>query len=76
MENYFSTRDISEAALLYSCGKKLIQLKKDAERFWFIFEDKSACQKLIDAYWRKEAIVDAKTFADSLRSLKDLIFNR
>lgn len=76
MKNVFSTKDLPESAFLYASGKKLIGLEKDGEKVWFIFEDKLSCQGLIDCYWRKEALIDAKTFSDSLRSLKDLIFNR
>jgi len=72
----FKTKDLPEAALLFTRSKKLIRLEKDNERFHFVFEDKLACQELIDLFWRKEALVDAKTFADSLRSLKGLIFSR
>ena len=75
MENKYRTKDLSEASFLYASGQKLITLESDNERFWFVFEDKQACQHLIDAYWRKEAMVNAKEFADSLRSLKDRIFS-
>ena len=76
MNGYFSTRDLAEAALLYSSHKKLIRLEKDIDKFWFIFEDKTSCQKLADSFWRRDAVVNARDFADALRCLKDLIFNR
>jgi len=75
-ENIFSTRDISEGALLYCCNRKFIRMEHDAGKCWFVFEDKKLCQELINSYWRREALVDAKAFSDGMRTLKDLIFSR
>jgi len=76
MQNtHLITQDLYESALLYASGQKLIQLKNNSGRFSFIFEDGQACQGLIDAYWRKDAMVNAKEFADAVRSLKDRIFS-
>lgn len=74
MEKFYRTRDLNEASFLFASRQKLIRLEEDSGRFWFVFEDRPACQKLIDAYWRREATVNAKEFADSFRSLKDRIF--
>ena len=75
MENTHPTQDLYESAFLYASGQKLIQLKNDNGRFSFIFEDVQACQRLIDSYWRKDATVNAKEYADAVRSLKDRIFS-
>jgi len=72
----YSTRDLSEASFLYASGIKLIRLNKDNDRFWFVFEDKNLCGQLTDSFWRKEASVNAKEYADALRTMKDLIFNQ
>lgn len=76
MENYYRTKDLSEASFLYASGKKLIRLDKDNVKIWFIFEDKLSCENLSNSFWRKEATINAKEFADSIRTLKDLIFNK
>ena len=75
-ENLFLTRDLGEASFLYASGRKLTQLIKEEGRFAFAFGDKLACQKLVDALWKKEAVVNAKELLDAMRSLKDLIFSR
>lgn len=75
MENYRS-KDLYESAFLYASNKKLLNTEKEENRTWFNFEDKDACEKLSTAYWDKTAQVGAKAFADALRTLKDLIFNR
>ena len=74
MENTYRTKDLNEASFLYASHKKLIGLEEHNGRYWFVFEDRPACQKLIDAYWQREATVNAKEFADAFRSLKDRIF--
>ena len=75
MENIYKTKDLSEAAYLYASHQKLIGLEEDAcGRCWFIFENGVLCRPLVNSYWRKEAMVNAKDFADAFRSLKDRIF--
>lgn len=76
MENCYRTKDLSEASFLYASGKKLIRLDKDNVKIWFIFEDKLSCENLSNSFWRKEALINAKEFADGIRTLKDLIFNK
>ena len=76
IKNSYRTKDLPEAALLYSSGKKLINSEKDNGKVWFIFSDRASCEELTNSFWRKEAIVNAKEFSDALRTLKDLIFNK
>ncbi len=76
MKNYFRTKDLAEASFLYASSIKLIQLDQDNGRFWFVFEDKDRCEQLTDSFWSKEASVNAKEYADAIRTLKDLIFNK
>ena len=75
MDSY-RTKDLSEASYLYASGKKLLKLDKIDGICWFIFNGRDSCEKLTDAFWRKEAVVNAKDYADSIRTLKDMIFNR
>jgi len=76
MENLYRTKDLTEASFLYALGQKLLKLDSDNGRYWFIFEDKISCEELVNSFWRKEATINAKAFADAIRSLKDLVFNR
>jgi hypothetical protein len=73
-KEFFRTKDISEASFLYASDKKLIELEKSGYFFYFVFEDVSGCMALIQSFWRKEAMIDAKTYADAFRSLKDRLF--
>ena len=76
MDNAHRTKDLYEASFLYAAGCKLIRLLDDHGRFWFVFEGEELCRQLTDSYWRKEATINAKEFADSIRTLKDRIFAR
>lgn len=70
----FFVKDIYIASLLYSCQLKLIKIEKESNFLWFIFENKIKAGELTDRYWRKDIQVDARTFVDSIRILKDMIF--
>lgn len=72
--NKFFVKDIYIASLLYSCQLKLIKIEKESNFLWFIFENKIKAEELTDRYWRKDIQVDVRTFVDSIRILKDMIF--
>lgn len=73
----YRTKDLSCAAFLYASNRKLLRLERDgnSKQFWFIFSDKDQCEKMVDSYWRGEAVVNAKAFADAMRTMKDRIFS-
>ena len=76
MKNCYRTKDLAESAFLYASQKKLMHTIRDNGKLWFIFEGKVLCEKLSDSFWRKEATVNAKEFADALRTLKDIVFSK
>ena len=78
MENNYLTRDLAESAYLYTSGIKLIktELVGNGRRICFVFDDRKQCEELVGKFMQKEGIVDAKTYSDSLRTLKDIVFNR
>lgn len=72
---YF-TKDLSEAAAILCSGAKLLRLEQEQNFYWFVFQDKSLCERLSSSYWAGELQVSAKTYADSLKSLKERVFAR
>lgn len=72
----FATKDLYEASFLYAKGQRLIRLEKDGSTAWFIFEDQKSCENLSQSFWGKEASVNAKEYAEAIRSLKDRIFSQ
>ncbi len=73
MKQEHRTKDLGEAAALVTKGVKLIQLLKDSDFYWFIFELDNESD-LSNLYWSGELQVSAKQFNDNLRSLKDRLF--
>ena len=73
MKKYYRTKDLYEASAIYASEKKLLRLEREGKFYWFIFEG-SECEELADQYWTGEMNVNAKAYADAIRSLKDRVF--
>ncbi len=73
MENSTKIKDLYLAAFAYSKGKRLIKMERDGRTCWFLFEK---CDDLVDEYWTDVALWKIKTYADSIRTLKDLIYSQ
>jgi hypothetical protein len=69
----FKTSDLYEAAFLYAQGCNLVGLEGSQQK-WFVFEGKERCEQLSTAFWSKKGEVNAKNYADSIRTLKDRLF--
>lgn len=76
MTDVYSTKDLAEASFLIASGIKLTQIKDEDGRFWFVFADKSTCQRLADSFWRGEATINAQALCSAMRTLKDVIFRK
>jgi len=75
MENdIYCTKDLPLSAALLSLCQRLLCLKSEGDHFIFVFQDKRTCQKLANAFLNKELAVDAKSYSESLRTLKNKIF--
>lgn len=70
----YSTKDLYEASFLYAVGKKLVDLTREGPQAWFNFEDEDGCHRLSRVFWAKEGSVVPKIYAESIRSLKDMLF--
>lgn len=72
----YSVKDIAIAAYIYSQNIKLLTLQKsdDGSFYWFVFSDSNMCSQLEKKYWAKEAVVDAMTYMESFRAIKQQLF--
>ena len=75
METY-KTKDIYEATALLANNGRLIQLEKEGNFYWFVFENLDMVKKMSDSYWRNELSVLAKDYSDAFRTLKDRLFSQ
>lgn len=69
----FRTKDLGEASALLAKRQKLLFLEKDNNFYWFVFEFEN-CYQLSNLYWFGELLVNAKTYNDSMKTLKDRLF--
>ena len=74
MNNEFTTKDLYLAGFLYAKGAKFRGVKREGRICWFIFDDESYCKTLQSQFFSTTAEVNAREYADALRTLKDLIF--
>ena len=75
-DNEYSTKDLSEASLLLTKNKTLIRLERIGKIVYFIFEDKDSCEKLSDQFWFSDCLVNARSYYESMQTLKNRIFAR
>ncbi|KKQ89241.1 MAG: hypothetical protein UT12_C0019G0010 [Candidatus Curtissbacteria bacterium GW2011_GWC2_38_9] len=74
-QNNFLTKDLYLGAILYSKQMKLEGVKRDGRVCWFEFLDKDACENLQKEFFSKSLEVNAKEYADAIKTLKDLVFS-
>ncbi|HZQ29636.1 MAG TPA: DUF5659 domain-containing protein [Patescibacteria group bacterium] len=72
----YSTKDIGEAAALLCASAKLLRLDGESNFYWFVFANRQQCQEISSKYWSSDLLVNAKSYQDSLRSLKDRLFSQ
>jgi hypothetical protein len=75
-QDNYKTKDIFEAAWIYSNNVPLITLEPDSKYSWFVFANKEVCLELSAKYWSNSATGNIKSFVSSLKTLKDFIFSR
>lgn len=74
MNNQFITKDLSLAGLLYAKGVSFVGVNRNGKLCWFVFGNHELCVKFQQEFFSKSVEVNAKEYADALRTLKDLVF--
>lgn len=70
----YKIKDLYEAAALHASRVPLLKLEFDQKQAWFIFQDSKDCQDTSNKYWAETLQIQAKKYADSIKSLKERIF--
>jgi len=74
--NEYKTFDLSCAAALISAGFELVSLNKtNPRKVQFIFNQEDCIEKVIDDYWTDKLKVNARTFFDNIKMLKNRIYS-
>lgn len=75
-ENLFSTYDIGLATALMTVGHKLYEMdRSNPKKACFHFLRVSTIDKAVDDYWVAELKVDARSFFENLKTLKNRIYS-
>ncbi|HKZ39722.1 MAG TPA: DUF5659 domain-containing protein [Candidatus Hodarchaeales archaeon] len=72
--DFFFSKDLSLSALLYAKGVRLERVNREYKICWFVFSDRHLCESLQQQFFSKTVDVNAKEYADAIRTLKHLIF--
>jgi hypothetical protein len=72
--NTYRIKDMYLAAFIFSQGVELKGVERFGHICWFIFSDKSSCERLTNLYLTDKAQAKIKSFVEAIRSLKDIIF--
>ena len=74
--NYFYTYDLGCSAALISAGFELISLDKaNPRRVQFIFCRKNNIEKVVNKYWTNQLNVQARSFFENIKMLKNRIYS-
>ena len=72
----YKTFDLSCAAALISTGFELVSLNKENPRkVQFIFDQEDSIKEVINDYWADKLLVNARTFFDNIKMLKNRIYS-
>lgn len=70
----YTTKDLYEAAALKASDCLYIGYDLQRKIYWFNFGDKVNTEKKVKQYWNYQLQVNAKSFSEAIRNLKEIIF--
>jgi len=68
-------KDLYICAFLINEKQNLIRMENDGIRCWFVFEQTTKLDALIESYWQDKAFTKVKSYVNKIRDLKDRIFS-
>ncbi|PIQ71371.1 hypothetical protein COV87_03825 [Candidatus Roizmanbacteria bacterium CG11_big_fil_rev_8_21_14_0_20_37_16] len=79
MDNFqtciYKTKDLPESAALIYKKQNLLRIDRQGKICWFIFENKSECEKLSREFFFGELTVNAREYYEIVVRLKHRIFS-
>lgn len=75
MEKVFRTKDLYLASYLYAEGQTLERTEKNGGTCWFLFREQNSSEILANHFWNGTGKCFGKSYADAIRTLKDIIFS-
>lgn len=76
IDTSYKTTNLHIATYLFATTKvRFLGLEKiSPNQFLFVFDRKDICQKLLDDYWKDNALINPKKLFSSLNEIKDRLF--
>lgn len=72
--NTYRTSDLYLSAFLKAKGMRLLDKRRDGEKFVFIFDDRADRQQLIREFFN-DGMVNITAFKNAIQDLKTMVFN-
>jgi len=75
-KDLFTTYNLNFSAVLVASGIKLAKVDSGlGSKSLFCFESSKKIQEINDRYWRKELLIEPQLLFDSLKFLKNRLYN-
>lgn len=71
---FYRTKDLYEAASIHAHGLAIINVENEGDICYFTFDNKDACEKIVLAFRNRTLCLNAKTFVESIKTMKDFIY--
>lgn len=68
-------KDLYLAGYLFASGLPYKDMRRDGKTCWFRFDDRDRAEKLQQEYIVGTGMINAKSYSDSLRTLRGIIFD-
>lgn len=73
--DFYKTKDLPESAALLYKNQQLIRIDRQGKVCWFVFANKSECERLSREFFFGELTVNARQFYEVVVRLKHRIFS-
>lgn len=75
MNEEVKVKDLYLSAFLFAKSVHLKRVEREGSVCWFVFLVDETNRDLINKFWSGEALCNAKSYSDAIRTLKDRIFS-
>lgn len=70
----YKTRDLAEAAALLTLKRSLLEITREKNICWFVFDNNQRCQEISRQFFFDTLLVNAREYSEALTRLKSRIF--
>ena len=71
----YRTKHLAEAAMLLTMRRVLVEIEREGNVCFFVFENKKRCEELSKQFFFDTLLVNARDYYDAMNRLKNRIFS-